>query len=380
MNAPRWTLNAQAILALVLLIAFSFSSHPVLLAPLYSPSRSSSSSFAARRSPATLLPAGTGIPLALVRPLLAATAAPGTRVYARTAFPVLSQGRVAIPPGTYVEGQIVRIARSRWLAPHAWFLMDFTKMIFAGGYVVAFPSPWLPSSDRVFAAVATPYAQVSSSSDVLLDNGAQFEMILQTPLGLDARRVADAVRLSKPFSVAGLKSASQCTPIPATPGTPDTVIPGTPGTPGTSDTVISGGPGQPDIVIPGTPSTPGTPPTVIPGTPGTPQVPCPGPPIVLPEGKFQSFTQSFRTAAPVRISGKLLPAGNYEAEWGGPGPNVTVEIAREGALAAIAKARLVFLVSAQKSVSLKTRKNPDGSASLLALYPAGKQMALIFEN
>ncbi len=198
MNAPRWTSNAQAILALVLLIAFSFSSHPVLLAPLYSPSHASS--YAARRSPAIALPAGSGIPLALVRPLLAATAAPGTSVHARTAFPVVSRGRVA------------------------------------------------------------------------------------------------------------------------------------------------------------------------------------GPPFVLPDGKFRSFTQSFRIAAPLRVSGKLLSAGNYEAEWTGTGPNVIVEMNREGKLAAIAKARLVFLVSARKAVCLKTRKGPDGSASLLSLYPAGKNMALVFEN
>jgi hypothetical protein len=135
---------------------------------------------------------------------------------------------------------------------------------------------------------------VSASSDLLLDNGAQFDVTLAAPLSLNSKQLADAIVVSHPVDLGQFKSATQCRPTPGTPGspgTPDTVIPGSPGTP---DTTVPGGPGMPDIVIPGTPPTP---PTVIPGSPGTPGFAgqaCPRAPIVIssvPVAASPSITQ-----------------------------------------------------------------------------------------
>ncbi|MGH9454851.1 MAG: hypothetical protein ACRD2O_12865, partial [Terriglobia bacterium] len=135
------------------------------------------------------IPPGTAVVLALTRPIWSRTAKPGDPVYAETAFPVAINNDMAIPPGTYVEGQIDSIARPGWLSPHAQFQFHFTKMIFANDYTVVFPGPQnitttepstgMPSAtpNDVIAAVATPYVQVSSASDILLDNGSQIEMI-----------------------------------------------------------------------------------------------------------------------------------------------------------------------------------------------------------
>src|ERR1700722_4752683 len=157
-----------------------------------------------------IVPAGTAVELALTSPILTRTAKPGESVYAETAFPVAVNNLIAIPPGTYVEGQIDSMARPGWLSPHAQFQIHFTKIIFANGYTVVLPGPQTvtttpqpspqmsaapqaslgPTTDDVLAAVASPYVVVSSSSDVLLDNGSQLEMFLQVPLPLLADRVA----------------------------------------------------------------------------------------------------------------------------------------------------------------------------------------------
>jgi hypothetical protein len=346
-----------------------------------------------------VIPAGTTVSLEITSPILARTAKAGDDVYAQAVFPVAVKNQMAIPPGTYVQGQIDALTRPGWLSPHAQFQIHFTKIIFANGYTVelagpqnvtagqppaqlASPAPETPVAppDDVIVAVATPYVEVSSANDVLLDNGSQIEMVLQVPLRLNAASVAAAVRLSNPALLAHLKSASLCRPIPGTPGTPDTVIPGTPGTPGTPPTVIPGGPGTPDIVIPGTPATPGTPDTVIPGTPGTPGVRCPSPPVVTSNPKVQSYRESFQISAPFQVSGVPLPAGNYQVTWQGLGPWAQVDISQNGNPVVSVRARVVLLNRKSPADAPGTRTNSDGSVFLQSLRFAGQTFALYFDQ
>jgi hypothetical protein len=346
-----------------------------------------------------VIPAGTTVSLALTSPILARTAKAGDGVYAQVAFPVAVKNQMAIPPGTYVQGQIDTLTRPGLFSPHAQFQIHFTKIIFANGYTVelagpknvtsgqpsAQPAPAAPGTppappDDVIAAVATAYVQVSSASDVLLDNGSQIEMVLQVPLRLNAAKVAAAVRLSNPALLAHLKSATLCRPIPGTPGTPDTVIPGTPGTPGTPPTVIPGGPGMPDTVIPGTPATPGTPDTVIPGTPGTPYVPCPSPPVVTSNPKVQNYKESFQINAPVQVSGVRLSAGSYQVTWEGSGPWTQVDIFQNGNRVVSLRARVVLLNRKSPADAPGTRTNSDGSVFLQSLRFAGQTFALYFDQ
>jgi len=349
--------------------------------------------------PKLVVPAGTVVTLALIEPILARSAKVGDSVYAEIAFPVGVSNQIAIPLGTYVQGQIDSLVRPGWLSPHAQFQMHFTKIIFAGGYTVdltklqstspgtpgtalASPAPGMPPPpfDDVLAAVANPYVLVSASSDVLLDNGSQFAMVLQVPLRLNAAKVADAVRQFQPGPPPQFTSATRCRPIPATMGTPDTVIPGTPGTPGTSPTVIPGGPGMPDTVIPGTPGTPGTPPTVIPGSLGTPAIPCPNPPVVTSNPKVQSYRQSFQIAKPVQVSGTLLGLGSYQATWNGSGPLAQVDILQNGNLVVCVLARVVLLSKVSAADTPETRTHTDSSLSLQSLRFAGQKLALYFDQ
>ncbi len=243
---------------------------------------------------AMTLPAGTKVELALTVPLWAAKVKPGDPFYSQTNFPVMAGNAVAIPAGTWVQGDIESLALPTRKSNRAELILHFSKIIFANGYTVLLPdSPSaVPAPNPTVNAAPVPTTvqvaiQASTANDLLLDYGAQVEMTLAMPLELDTSQVAKAIPLSRPMPPGKFKSATLCrdTPDipgdPGTPGTSDTVIPGTPGTP---DITIPQGPDMPDITIPGTP---GTPDTVIPGSPGTPGTPdipgtvCPAAPIVI---------------------------------------------------------------------------------------------------
>jgi hypothetical protein len=54
---------------------------------------------------------GTKIPLGLINSISTKHSAPGDRVYLETVFPVVLDGRMVIPPGSYVAGTVTQIKR-----------------------------------------------------------------------------------------------------------------------------------------------------------------------------------------------------------------------------------------------------------------------------
>ncbi len=291
-------------------------------------------------APPIVIPAGTKVAVALTGPVWAKSVQLGDSVYAETAFPVTVDNRMAIPPRTYVKGQIDIMTLPRTLSGHAEFRIGFTQVVFADGSAV----------DLSGGAMATVNVQVSSRSDVVLDNGTQFEMILERPLTLDADKIAAAVRQSKPSRLVQWKSATRCRPTPATPGTSDTVIPGTPGTPS----------------------------TVISGTPGTAEVPCPGPPAVVSQPV--AHKESFAVSGAVQVAGQELAAGSYEATWEGLGPVAEVRILRKSKVVATVQARVVALGKKASDTAYSPVRNPDGSFALGSLQFAGQTFGLRFDQ
>jgi hypothetical protein len=248
----------------------------LLLFPIKRPARAQESAGPTSPSSTVVLPSGTQLALAVIRPVWSAAAKPGDPVYAQTIFPVTAGSQMAIPSGSYVAGQIDAITRPTKKSNHASLTVHFTIIILADGYTIP-----LPAAGGASVAQAVLDIQVTPANDLILDNGAQIELTLASPLTLDASRVAQAIPLTKPLQPGHFLSATKCRPTPATAGSADTVFPGTPGTPGTPDTVIPGIDGGPPSIIPGIPATPGTPATVIPGSPGYPGSYCPAPPLVL---------------------------------------------------------------------------------------------------
>jgi hypothetical protein len=190
-----------------------------------------------------VIPAGTTVSLALTSPILAKTAKAGDSVYAETAFPVAVNNQMAIPVGTYVEGVIDKVTKGGRSGPS--LQIHFTRLLYSNGYSVAVDgantqakalipkssspeptafagasglnyalpaqqSPGLPAVQppashmgavvglAVGGAVAVVVTTVllarhqGGGSAVLFDTGWQFEMVLESPLSVDAASVAAA--------------------------------------------------------------------------------------------------------------------------------------------------------------------------------------------
>ena len=290
---------------------------------------------AAQNQPADstlVLPAGTKLPLGLVRPLsLKSSSAKGTGVYLQVTFPVTVAGRTVVPPGAYVQGTIEKMTVKRGSNPDLEFELRSASLIFSTGYTASLtgtvemvhnnarlmppgtpstndgtvamiphgtsnvPSPAmsavgtaptpapLPSlgngpRNAIIAVGAVGAAAIVGvtifalhhRNDVYLDAGTPLEITLAEPLKLDASNVTNAVQQ---YSA---QMATAPPEIVKPPQRPKMCY--APGTPGTPDTRIPGTPPTPPTVIPGMngapatviPGNPGTPDTVIPGTPGTP--------------------------------------------------------------------------------------------------------------
>jgi type IV secretory pathway VirB10-like protein len=91
-------------------------------------------------SPQTLtIPAGTKVPVILKHAISTRSSREGDAVYAETSFPVVANGRVLIPAGTYVQGRISHIKPAGRIKGRAEVLMHFTTLIYPSGYTVLLP-------------------------------------------------------------------------------------------------------------------------------------------------------------------------------------------------------------------------------------------------
>jgi hypothetical protein len=85
------------------------------------------------------VPAGTEVLLQLRSTIDTKNAQVGDGVYCQTAFPVSIDNVIAIPGGTYVKGEIVKVQRAGRVKGRAEVLFRFTSMIFPNGYTVDLP-------------------------------------------------------------------------------------------------------------------------------------------------------------------------------------------------------------------------------------------------
>jgi hypothetical protein len=56
---------------------------------------------------------GLQIPLSLVNDVSTANSIAGDAIFLRTSFPVASEGRMVIPPGSWVTGTVTEVKRAR---------------------------------------------------------------------------------------------------------------------------------------------------------------------------------------------------------------------------------------------------------------------------
>jgi len=62
-------------------------------------------------APVFVVPTGTAVPLSLINTISTKHSAPGDRLYLETAFPVLVNGKIVIPVGSYVAGTVTEIKK-----------------------------------------------------------------------------------------------------------------------------------------------------------------------------------------------------------------------------------------------------------------------------
>ncbi len=191
-----------------------------------------------------VIPSGTKVPLALKHAISTKASREGDAVYAETTFPVVANGRVLIPSGTYVQGRISHIQRAGRIKGKAEVLMHFTTLIYPDGYTVMLPGSLenAPGIDKthvkdqegtvsgdsqtgekvgtiagsagtgamigglsrggtgalvgagVGGAVGTAVAMLTRGNDVKLDAGATLEMLIQRDVPIDSTRVPNATR------------------------------------------------------------------------------------------------------------------------------------------------------------------------------------------
>lgn len=191
---------------------------------------------------------GTRVPLVLKHAISTKGTREGDAVYAETTFPVVQDGRVLVPAGTYVQGRISHIQRAGHLKGRAEVLMHFTTLIYPSGYTVMLPGAVenAPGVDKssvkdqegtitqdsqagqeagtiatsagtgaliggltsgakggligagVGGAVGTAVALLTRNNDVRLDIGTSIEMVIQREVPLDASRVPNVTSTATP--------------------------------------------------------------------------------------------------------------------------------------------------------------------------------------
>ncbi len=85
------------------------------------------------------VPAGTEVLLQLKSGIDTKNARVGDGVYCQTTFPVIVDNVIAIPSGTYVKGELVKVQRAGRVKGRAQVLFRFTSMIYPNGYTVNMP-------------------------------------------------------------------------------------------------------------------------------------------------------------------------------------------------------------------------------------------------
>jgi hypothetical protein len=85
---------------------------------------------------ASVLAAGTRIPIQLRQPVSTKTAMPGDPIYAQTSFPVVLNGAMVVPAGTWVQGSVDTVKRAGRIKGTAELQFHLTKLIYQNGYTL----------------------------------------------------------------------------------------------------------------------------------------------------------------------------------------------------------------------------------------------------
>ena len=92
------------------------------------------------RSEAIILPAGTQIPLVLQNTINTRNSRTGDNLYFETLYPIVHEGRIVIPVGSYVRGTLTLVKRPGRLKGRAELHVRIEEMTLPNGYTVKLPA------------------------------------------------------------------------------------------------------------------------------------------------------------------------------------------------------------------------------------------------
>ncbi len=90
-----------------------------------------------KKGPKIPLPAGTHLPLVLENAVSTRSTKPGDPVYFQTDYPVILNGKILVPAGSWVNGTITESKRAGRIRGRAEVMMRLTTLILPNGYVVS---------------------------------------------------------------------------------------------------------------------------------------------------------------------------------------------------------------------------------------------------
>lgn len=76
---------------------------------------------------------GTRIPLSMINSVNTKNSAAGDRIYLQTVFPILANGKIVIPPGSYVEGTVTEVKRPGRVKGRGMLFVRFDSLILPNG-------------------------------------------------------------------------------------------------------------------------------------------------------------------------------------------------------------------------------------------------------
>lgn len=109
---------------------------PTASAVSTAPSNTSSAGLTSTSNAKVIVPTGTHLPLVLHNALSTRNTKPGDPVYFETTFPVLVDGKVVIPAGSYVSGEVTQAKRAGKVKGKAQLAIRLTTMILPNAYEV----------------------------------------------------------------------------------------------------------------------------------------------------------------------------------------------------------------------------------------------------
>lgn len=82
-----------------------------------------------------LIPIGTRVPLVLLNSISTKHASPDDLVYLESVYPVVVNGRIVVPPGTYVSGRVTNVKRPGRVKGKGELYIRFEQVIFPNGII-----------------------------------------------------------------------------------------------------------------------------------------------------------------------------------------------------------------------------------------------------